>query len=203
VFRKGGDYIGTELDFFLRYAITKEMSFTAGWAICFAGNYFEAPAALTTNSRQSNDHKSGSLVNRGAGAALFSSKGKSKGKSAMIASTSLSSDRPRPRHENRCGDCCGHDQGGESQILVVLDDEKPDVPLSSGEEVSLHIESEQVHIQRRGENAGPSITGGLSGSVDYCLWICGRPRRFRCDTAADLPGERVVLTRNAAGRSGA
>jgi len=50
---------------------------------------------------------------------------------------------------------------GESQILVVLDDEKPDVPLSSGEEVSLHIESEQVHIQRRGKNAGPSIMGGL------------------------------------------
>src|SRR5207302_5354524 len=29
VFIKGGGYIGTELDFFLRYAITKEMSFTA------------------------------------------------------------------------------------------------------------------------------------------------------------------------------
>ena len=48
VFIKGGDYIGTELDFFLRYAITKEMSFTAGWGYMFAGNYFEAPAALTS-----------------------------------------------------------------------------------------------------------------------------------------------------------
>jgi hypothetical protein len=48
VFIKGGDYIGTELDFFLRYAVTKEMSFTAGWGYMFAGNYFEAPAALTT-----------------------------------------------------------------------------------------------------------------------------------------------------------
>jgi len=47
VFLKGGDYIGTELDFFLRYAITKEMSFTAGWGILFAGNYFEAPSAAT------------------------------------------------------------------------------------------------------------------------------------------------------------
>lgn len=50
---------------------------------------------------------------------------------------------------------------GESQILVILDDEKPDVPLSSGEEVSLRAESGQVYIQRRGENAGPSIMGGL------------------------------------------
>jgi len=47
VFIKGGDYIGTELDVFLRYAITKEMSFTAGLGYLFAGNYFEAPAALT------------------------------------------------------------------------------------------------------------------------------------------------------------
>jgi len=47
VFIKGGDYIGTELDVFLRYAITKEMSFTAGLGYMFAGNYFEAPAALT------------------------------------------------------------------------------------------------------------------------------------------------------------
>src|SRR5438128_195002 len=47
IFIKGGDYIGTELDFFLRYAVTKEMSFTAGWGYMFAGNYFEAPAALT------------------------------------------------------------------------------------------------------------------------------------------------------------
>src|SRR5438445_9354978 len=47
VFIKGGEYIGTELDVFLRYAITKEMSFTAGLGYMFAGNYFEAPAALT------------------------------------------------------------------------------------------------------------------------------------------------------------
>jgi hypothetical protein len=47
VFIKGGDYIGTELDFFLRYAITKEMSFTAGFGYMFAGNYFEAPSAGT------------------------------------------------------------------------------------------------------------------------------------------------------------
>src|SRR5437867_636318 len=47
VFIKGGDYIGTELDVFLRYAITKEMSFTAGWGILFSGNYFEAPTAAT------------------------------------------------------------------------------------------------------------------------------------------------------------
>jgi hypothetical protein len=47
IFIKGGDYIGTELDFFFRYAVTKEMSFTAGWGYMFAGNYFEAPAALT------------------------------------------------------------------------------------------------------------------------------------------------------------
>ena len=49
IFIKGGDYIGTELDFFLRYAITKEMSFTAGWGILFSGNYFEAPTAATVN----------------------------------------------------------------------------------------------------------------------------------------------------------
>src|SRR5438445_4425576 len=55
VFIKGGDYIGTELDVFLRYAITKEMSFTAGLGYMFAGNYFEAPAALvsTTNGNPS------------------------------------------------------------------------------------------------------------------------------------------------------
>jgi len=55
IFIKGGDYIGTELDFFLRYAITKEMSFTAGLGYMFAGNYFEAPAALvsTTNGNPS------------------------------------------------------------------------------------------------------------------------------------------------------
>jgi hypothetical protein len=47
VFLKGGDYIGTELDFLLRYAITKEMSFTAGWGVLFAGNFFEAPSAAT------------------------------------------------------------------------------------------------------------------------------------------------------------
>jgi len=49
VFVKGGDYIGTELDFLLRYAITKEMSFTAGLGYMFAGNYFEAPTAATVN----------------------------------------------------------------------------------------------------------------------------------------------------------
>jgi hypothetical protein len=49
VFIKGGDYIGTELDFLLRYAITKEMSFTAGWGVMLAGNYFEAPTAATVN----------------------------------------------------------------------------------------------------------------------------------------------------------
>src|SRR2546426_4954989 len=55
IFIKGGDYIGTELDFFLRYAVTKEMSFTAGLGYMFAGNYFEAPAALvsTTNGNPS------------------------------------------------------------------------------------------------------------------------------------------------------
>jgi len=47
VFIKGGDYIGTELDVFLRYAITKEMSFTAGLGYMIAGNFFEAPTALT------------------------------------------------------------------------------------------------------------------------------------------------------------
>jgi hypothetical protein len=47
VFIKGGDYIGTELDVLLRYAITKEMSFTAGWGVLLAGNYFDAPSAGT------------------------------------------------------------------------------------------------------------------------------------------------------------
>jgi len=47
VFIKGGDYIGTEFDFLLRYAITKEMSLTAGWGYMFAGNFFEAPTAGT------------------------------------------------------------------------------------------------------------------------------------------------------------
>jgi hypothetical protein len=46
-FIKGGDLIGTELDFFLRYAITKELSFTAGWGMLFPGNWFEAPTAAT------------------------------------------------------------------------------------------------------------------------------------------------------------
>jgi len=49
IFIKGGDYIGTELDVFLRYAITKEMSFTAGWGVLFSGNYFEASTAATVN----------------------------------------------------------------------------------------------------------------------------------------------------------
>ena len=44
---KGGDTIGTELNFLLRYAVTKEMSFTAGWGILFAGNFFQAPTAAT------------------------------------------------------------------------------------------------------------------------------------------------------------
>src|SRR5213594_2495290 len=46
IFIKGGDYIGTELDVFLRYAITKETSFTAGLGYLLAGNYFEASSAL-------------------------------------------------------------------------------------------------------------------------------------------------------------
>lgn len=46
-FIKGGDLIGTELDFFLRYAITKELGFTAGWGMLFPGNWFEAPTAAT------------------------------------------------------------------------------------------------------------------------------------------------------------
>jgi hypothetical protein len=46
-FIKGGDEIGTELDLFLRYAITKELSFTAGWGMLFPGNWFEAPTAAT------------------------------------------------------------------------------------------------------------------------------------------------------------
>jgi hypothetical protein len=47
IFIKGGDNIGTELDLFLRYAVTKELSLTAGWGILFAGNFFEAPTAAT------------------------------------------------------------------------------------------------------------------------------------------------------------
>jgi hypothetical protein len=47
VFIKGGDQIGTEVDLFLRYAVTKELSLTAGWGILFAGNFFEAPSAAT------------------------------------------------------------------------------------------------------------------------------------------------------------
>ena len=47
IFIKGGDEIGTELDFFLRYAITKELSFTAGWGMLFPGDWFEAPTAAT------------------------------------------------------------------------------------------------------------------------------------------------------------
>ena len=48
-FIKGGDLIGTELDFFLRYAITKELSFTAGWGMLFPGNWFEAPTPATVS----------------------------------------------------------------------------------------------------------------------------------------------------------
>jgi hypothetical protein len=47
VFIKGGDQIGTEVDLLLRYAVTKELSLTAGWGILFAGNFFEAPSAAT------------------------------------------------------------------------------------------------------------------------------------------------------------
>jgi hypothetical protein len=50
LFIKGGDEIGTELDFFLRYAVTKELSFTAGWGMLFPGNWFEAPSAATVNT---------------------------------------------------------------------------------------------------------------------------------------------------------
>jgi len=46
-FTKGGDEIGTELDLFLRYAVTKELSVTAGWGMLFPGNWFEAPTAAT------------------------------------------------------------------------------------------------------------------------------------------------------------
>ncbi len=49
-FIKGGDVIGTELDLFLRYAITKELSFTAGLGMLFPGNWFEAPTAATRGS---------------------------------------------------------------------------------------------------------------------------------------------------------
>lgn len=48
-FIKGGDEIGTELDFFLRYAITKELSFTAGWGMLFPGDWFEAPTPATVS----------------------------------------------------------------------------------------------------------------------------------------------------------
>ena len=51
-FTKGGDEIGTELDFFLRYAITKELSLTAGLGMLFPGNWFEAPTAATVGIGQ-------------------------------------------------------------------------------------------------------------------------------------------------------
>jgi hypothetical protein len=50
LFIKGGDEIGTEVDFFVRYAITKELSFTAGLGMLFPGNWFEAPTAATRGS---------------------------------------------------------------------------------------------------------------------------------------------------------
>src|SRR5437660_2178068 len=61
---------------------------------------------------------------------------------------------------------------GESQVLVVLDDERPDAPFASGEEVTLWVDSGQVHIQPKRNPGISQILGGL-------FWMTcefGRPR---------------------------
>ncbi len=50
---------------------------------------------------------------------------------------------------------------GESRILVVLDDERPDAPFASGEEVMLWVDSGQVHIQPKRNPEISPILGGL------------------------------------------
>ena len=53
---------------------------------------------------------------------------------------------------------------GESRILVVLDDEIPDAPFASGEEVTLWVDSGQVHIQ-------PKRTPGISPILGGLVWM--------------------------------
>ncbi len=50
---------------------------------------------------------------------------------------------------------------GESQVLVVLDDERPDASFASGEEVTLWVDSGQVHIQPKRNPEISPILGGL------------------------------------------
>ncbi|MDP3092571.1 MAG: hypothetical protein Q8N04_17995 [Nitrospira sp.] len=46
-FTKGGNFIGTELDIFVRYQILKDLSAVLAYGCLFTGNYFEAPTAAT------------------------------------------------------------------------------------------------------------------------------------------------------------
>ena len=50
---------------------------------------------------------------------------------------------------------------GESRILVVLDHEISDAPFASGEEVTLWVDSGQVHIQPKRNPEISPILGGL------------------------------------------
>ena len=50
---------------------------------------------------------------------------------------------------------------GESRILVVLDHEIPDAPFASGDEVTLWVDSGQVHIQPKRNPEVSPILGGL------------------------------------------
>jgi hypothetical protein len=50
---------------------------------------------------------------------------------------------------------------GDSRILVVLDREIPDPPFASGEEVTLWVDSGQVHIQPQRNPELSPILGGL------------------------------------------
>ena len=46
-FTKGGNFIGTELDFFLRYQVLKDLTAVFAYGYLITGNYFEAPSAAT------------------------------------------------------------------------------------------------------------------------------------------------------------
>ncbi len=46
-FTKGGNFIGTELDVFVRYQILKDLTAVVAYGYMITGNYFEAPTAAT------------------------------------------------------------------------------------------------------------------------------------------------------------
>ncbi len=64
-FTKGGNKIGTEVDLLARYAVTKDLSLTAGWGMLFAGDFFEAPSTATAGVGANPTTKSADMLSVG------------------------------------------------------------------------------------------------------------------------------------------